>query len=96
MILLATSDRFYVYMVEIDSLLDADANLKEFYEGLRKSTSILMIYGSGWEVMKPFETNLDSISYFPDYHPSHRFLIYDIPSFMIPDISCWNIESDDV
>lgn len=95
-LLLATPDRFYVYVVEVDSLLDAGATLKEVYEGLRKSTSVLTMYGSGWEATEPFETNLDSISYFPDYHPFRRFLIYDIPPFVVPDMSRWNIESDDV
>jgi len=84
-LLLATPDRFYVYVVELDTLFDSGSTLKEVYEGLKKAKSFDLMKGSGWKSVEPFEANLDSISYFPDY--DNRRLLYEIPPFVVLDMS---------
>jgi hypothetical protein len=83
-LLLASSDRFYVYMVELDTLFNAGASLKEVSEGLRKARNFTTMTGSGWEEVEANKENLDSFSYFPEYDIFDRTLIHDISAFVKP------------
>lgn len=52
---LLISDRYYLYLVGFDELLDAGSTLKDVYEGLRQAESVSTLSGCPWEDVEPFE-----------------------------------------
>ena len=82
-LLLASSDRYYVYLVEFDELLDAGPTLKDVYEGLRQVQWVATLHGCPWEAVEPFETwEVDHFLYFPDYDHFDRTLLWEIVPFV--------------
>ena len=84
-LLLASSDRYYVYLVEFDELFDAGPTLKDVYEGLRQVHWVATLHGCPWEAVEPFETwEVDHFLHFPDYDHFDRTLLYEIVPFVPP------------
>ena len=82
-LLLASSGRYYVYLVEFDELLDAGPTLKNVYEGLQQVRRAATLHGCSWEAVEPFESReVDHFLHFPDYDHFNRTLLYEIVPFI--------------
>jgi len=83
LLLLASPDRYYVYLVEYDALLDAGPMLKDVYEGLREVKRVATFLGCPWEPIEPFELwEVDHYLYFPDYDHRRRTLMWKLSPFI--------------
>ena len=84
-ILLASSDRFYLYLVEFDELFHAGSTLKDVYEGLRQTESVSTMSGCPCQDVEPLEERWpDHLLHFPDYTLSDRKLLYEVVPFIRP------------
>jgi hypothetical protein len=76
-ILLASKNRYYIYHIQDDDLLDAGSTLEEVYKRLRKAHA----YNLRLPTVKPFKkTYPDNYFYFPDYERD-RTLTFEVKPF---------------
>lgn len=84
-VLLASSDRFYLYLVEFDELLDAGSTLKGVYEGLKPVRWYGPMEDCPFEHVEPFKERwIEHISHFADYDDFTRKLLYEVVPFVAP------------